>query len=183
MGRIYVLLGPAGSGKTTTEKIIVSEFSLTRPRAVTDRDPRPGEDESKAYEFISTKEFISLRETGELVVFTVGYMGKLYGYRKADLDRALEKGDVLLLLNLEGFQQLERLYACQVAFFWVDKPTQFQRLADRRLSEEDIRSRMAGRTGEIQWALSRKFDMIDSVALSKEEMVQEAIKQLDLKAS
>ncbi len=78
-GKIIVISGPSGVGKTTLYKKLLSEFpALSFSTSVTTREPRPGESEGYDYFFISKEEFKRKIENNELVEWAIVYKN-LYG--------------------------------------------------------------------------------------------------------
>ncbi len=93
---IIGIVGAAGSGKDTLAK----EAGLPkRVLQTTTRNPRPGEKDAVDYESLSEEEF-----EDEGLFFRTDYKpgrGR-YGFRKENIDKALEKGTAYKILMLDG---------------------------------------------------------------------------------
>ena len=67
-GLIFIISGPAGSGKGTVVNIIRSKTkSVGVSVSATTRDPRPGETDGVSYHFITRERFLEMIENGEMV--------------------------------------------------------------------------------------------------------------------
>ena len=81
-GRLVVISGPAGVGKTTVLQRLFAHCGLPLVRSVsaTTRSPRPGEIDGVDYHFLTPAEFCRRRQAGEfLECFEVFGQGDWYG--------------------------------------------------------------------------------------------------------
>lgn len=112
MGRLFVLSGPSGVGKSTV---------LARLRAVlpdlwfsvsaTTRRPRPGDVEGVAYFFVSRDAFTAMVDTGQMLEWAE-FAGNLYGTPLAPVAEHLAAGqDVLLEIDVQGARQVRAALA------------------------------------------------------------------------
>ncbi len=107
-GVLLVLTGPSGAGKDT----VIAAFLKKYPTALkivttTSRKPRDGEEEGKAYHFLSREEFERL--IAEEAFFEwVEFRGELYGTQKKTLTDALAQGvDVVWRIEAKGVKNIK----------------------------------------------------------------------------
>ena len=110
-GILFVISGPAGSGKGTVIKLLRELIpSLGLSVSATTRAPRPGEVEGVNYYYKTKDEFERMLRDGEIVEHTV-YMDNYYGTPAAEIKRCLEGGiDLILEIEVEGAEQIKRLF-------------------------------------------------------------------------
>lgn len=108
-GRLYVLSGPSGVGKSTAvHEVMRRHPNLRFSVSVTTREIRPGEVDGESYYFISRARFQELLENDELLEHAE-YVGDCYGTPEKPLDRMLDEGiDVLLDIEPSGALQVKR---------------------------------------------------------------------------
>jgi guanylate kinase len=87
-GILFIIVGPAGSGKSTVCERLVREFSetLTYSTSATTRPPRPNEKDGRSYHFMSREEFEARRENGDFFEWEENH-GNLYGTLRENLIR------------------------------------------------------------------------------------------------
>ena len=77
-GKVIVISGPSGAGKTTLVRQVFDHFpQLVSSISATTRPPRPGEKHGIDYYFLSSEEFLRRRAAGDFLesceVFGRGY--------------------------------------------------------------------------------------------------------------
>ena len=101
-GLLLVISGPAGSGKGTVNKHLLSTGEYSFSVSATTRPPRPGEVDGVNYHYISRAEFLSRIKSGEMLEHTE-YCGNFYGTPKKEAEEVLASGKNLLLeIEVEG---------------------------------------------------------------------------------
>jgi guanylate kinase len=138
-GILFVIMGPAGSGKSTFCDRLVKEFpeALQYSTSVTSRPPRPNEVPGKSYHFISREEFISRREKGEFFEWEETH-GNLYGTPQSSLIKGIESGkDLLFQIDIRGALNFKRQFPENaVTIFTV--PPSFAELKQRLLARGTV---------------------------------------------
>ena len=159
----FILVGPAGSGKTTVREHLISSFNQTVRKCVTatSRPPRPGEVDGISYHFFSRPEFEVRIGRGEFVEWQETH-GNLYGTLKKTLEEARVAGhDIVFDIDIRGaFFYKERYPERTVIIFLV--PPSVERLTERLRarggSEEDLRIRL--QTAEREFELFHLNDKV-----------------------
>jgi guanylate kinase len=139
-GRLIVLAGPSGVGKTS----IVAALRRQLPEmffsvSATTRDPRPGEVDGVHYRFVGPAGFDELLARGELLEWAEIHGGlQRSGTPRAPVEQALAQGlPVLVEVDLAGARALKATLPEAVTVF-VEPPS-FAEL-ERRLRERDTES-------------------------------------------
>lgn len=109
-GLVFIIAGPAGSGKTTLCHRLVSEFpNLHRIVTVTTRAPREGEVDGRDYHFYSAERFEQARQAGEFLEWAQVH-GRCYGTLRSEVDaRLTAKQDALLSIDVQGAESIRSL--------------------------------------------------------------------------
>lgn len=159
-GVLIVLSGPSGAGKSSIlSRVMKLRQNLCFSVSCTTRSPRPGEENGKAYYFLSKEEFEAKIAAGEFLEYASVH-GNYYGTLKSEVtDRLLANRDVVLDIDVQGAMSLKKLCADDpllsrcVEFVFVSPPSTAvleQRLRARGTeSEEVILRRLANAKGEI----------------------------------
>lgn len=154
-GRVIVISGPSGVGKSTICHrlcdLLPAEFSVS----VTTRKPRPGEQNSRDYHYVTPDEFARMEQAGELLE-TAQVYGHQYGTPLRAVQQAVREGrSIILEIDIQGCIQVRRKMPDAVAIFLLP-PTpeaQKQRIVGRNTDPaEVIRERLAKADGEIRFA-------------------------------
>lgn len=136
MNKIVVLCGGAASGKDTILRMLTKEgyqpcvSHTTRPKRV-------GEVDGRDYYFVSVGNFAHLA-INDAFVETREYSTEeglwLYGMSYTELDKCLAKGDVVMVLDIQGMLELkESKYKDMVVSFYISvhEDTRLERYLNR----------------------------------------------------
>jgi guanylate kinase len=139
-GRLVVVSGPAGSGKTTIVRRVIArpETKARLSTSATTRAPRPGEQDGREYFFYTRDEFESRRDRGEFLEWAAVH-GNLYGTPAGPVRTSLERGEcVVLEIDVQGGAQVIERYPATVLVFVTtpDFATLEERLRGRRTEDE-----------------------------------------------
>ena len=106
-GRIFVVSGASGTGKTTLCRDLEREMNLFFSVSATTRAPRAGENEGRDYRFLSRTEFDKMLENDQFLEWAEVH-GQSYGTPREPIESRLKEGhDVLLDLDTQGAIQLK----------------------------------------------------------------------------
>jgi len=141
-GRLIVLSGPAGAGKTTVAERLCRETGIRRAVTATTRPPRAGEVDGRDYLFLTEDEFLRRVARGEFLEHARVH-GRLYGTPRAPVEQALRAGEArLLVIDVQGAMQVkERCPDALLVFLDAPDGALEQRLAGRGTEAEDERRR------------------------------------------
>lgn len=132
-GRVVVLTGPSGVGKTTVSQRLLTDPRLLRVITATTRPPRPGEVDGCDYLFLSRTAFVQRRERGEFLEWAVVY-DEFYGTPLAQVEAVVASGkDALLVIDVQGAGQVKQARPEALFLFLLppDLETLEKRLAGR----------------------------------------------------
>jgi guanylate kinase len=149
-GRLVVVSGPSGAGKTTVMKRVFerSVLPLVQSVSATTRPPRPGEHNGIDYHFIRLEEFADLKQRGEfLECFEVFGHGHWYGTLRSEVTTGLAEGKwVVLEIDVQGARAVVAEYPDAITVFI------------RPQSEGELERRLRGRATETEEALQRRLE-------------------------
>ena len=152
-GILFIISGPAGSGKGTVVKEIIEKHKdIALSVSATTRNPRPGEVNGVHYYFISKSEFEGRIERGEILEYTT-YCDNYYGTPLKEVKRALDHGqDIILEIEVDGAMQVKKKVRNSVAIMLTppDGETLERRLRNRGTETEEV----------IKWRLARAKEEI-----------------------
>jgi guanylate kinase len=119
-GKLFILTAPSGAGKTSLVRALLEIDKHVRLSiSYTTRAPRPGEENGRDYHFVSVAEFMAMHAQGAFLESAEVY-GNYYGTSEPWIRDALTTGqDVLLEIDLQGAEQVRRLFSDAVGIFIV----------------------------------------------------------------
>ncbi len=142
-GRLFVVSGPSGAGKgTVVRKVLKRRPDIFLSVSVTTRPQRSGERNGEHYHFIDERDFLGMRDRGELLESAEVY-GNYYGTPRAPVEHALMIGrDVICELDIQGALAVKRAKPDAILIF-VEPPSLddlFLRLRGRGTEDPDTLS-------------------------------------------
>ena len=150
-GILIVVSGFSGAGKGTIMKALLERYdNYALSISATTRNPRPGEEEGKAYFFKTTEEFEKMIAKDDLIEYAM-YVGNYYGTPKAYVEEQMQAGkDVILEIEIHGAMKIKEQLPESLLLF-VTPP-----------SAEELQKRLVGRGTEtadvIAQRLSRAYE-------------------------
>lgn len=174
-GRLVVISGPSGAGKTSVCKALRQRNGVEFSVSATTRKMRNGERDGVDYHFLSQDEFRRRIDAGEFLEWAE-YNGNYYGTLAAPMHRALAEGRVFVLeIEVQGTRQL-RAASVPGLYVFIVPPSMdalHARLVSRGAnSAAEIESRMAIARKELE-----ARDLYDHVIVN--EKLDEAIRTVE----
>ena len=161
MGRLFVVSGPAGTGKGTVVKELIARGVAELSISATTRAPRGQEKNGVEYHFLSRAEFEELISNDGFLEYAE-YCGNYYGSPKKPIDEWIAEGkNVILEIEVQGYQKIkEKRPDCIGIFIMPPSLEELEnRLRGRKTeTEEQVRKRLERAKEEIP--LSKLYDYV-----------------------
>ena len=153
-GRLVVVSGPSGAGKTSVMQRVFEtcRVPLARSVSATTRQPRNGEKDGVDYHYLSDEVFAKRRRGGDfLECFEVFAQGHWYGTLRSEVTTGLTAGKwVVLEIDVQGALAVMQAYPDAISIFL------------RPSSRAEIERRLRGRGTETEEAIQRRLARADS---------------------
>jgi guanylate kinase len=158
-GRLIVVSGPSGVGKTTLRQRVLEEVPARLSVSATTRQPRRTEKNGVDYYFLAHEEFKRRLDAGEFLE-SANVFGNLYGTPAAPVQAALDSGQpVLLEIDVQGGLQVLRRFGDALGIFILPpsleawRETLRKRLTQRGMDDPaEIDRRVREAAAEIEQA-------------------------------
>lgn len=148
-GRIVIVSGPAGVGKTTICDQLLKRPNFVRSISATTRLPRPGERDGIDYQFWNVAAFERARDEGYFLEWAKVY-GNYYGTPRSPVEEKLRQGkNVVLNIDVQGAKQIRGLGLPVVSFFLMPP------------SRETLRDRIKNRNQDTPDEIERRLQVAD----------------------
>ncbi|MBR4544778.1 MAG: guanylate kinase [Oscillibacter sp.] len=175
-GRLFIVSGPSGVGKSTVLKTLLDRRENARfSVSATTRPMREGEVDGVHYHFITVETFREWIAQEEFLEYAE-YVGHFYGTPKKFVEAALDAGqDIILDIEIQGALQVEKRRPDAVKIF-IGPPSWDE--LERRLTSrgtntpEDIQKRLVRAKVEVQTAHTYDYFVINN-------NVENAVRELD----
>jgi len=145
-GTLYVFSAPSGAGKTSLVKALLKKTdSIGVSVSHTTRDPRPGEENGKDYNFVSQDEFKALIDQNAFLEHAQVF-DNFYGTSQIWVESELAAGrDVILEIDWQGAEQIRQQMPDTVTVFILPP------------SREELHSRLTGRGQDSEETIERRM--------------------------
>jgi guanylate kinase len=135
-GKIFVISGPSGVGKSTIVKDVLQRTGAAFSVSATTRPRRKGEMDGKDYCFMDKCQFKQLVADGQMLEWAEVF-GRFYGTPAAQVTEAIDQGRKIVLdIDVQGAIQVHAKLP-QATFILIEPP-----------SQEILKGRLVGRGSE-----------------------------------
>ncbi len=180
-GKLFLILGPSGSGKGTVIRHLRQKFpQAVFPLSCTTRPPRPNERDGEVYHFLTREVFQQKIEAGEFLEWAVVHHDHLYGTLKKPILDALAAGKTVIReVDMQGVEAIRRLLPPeQVVSIFITAPS-WENLKKRilgrsQLPKEEVEQRQKSFEREMEFS-----KQCDFVVMSEEGKIQEYCGQVE----
>lgn len=165
-GKLFVISGPGGAGKTTIVKELFREKNIKdafiKGIAVTTRIKRPGEKNGKDYFFVSKDDFLKLKKK-KFFLESQKVLKNYYGTPNFfyTLAKKQRKG-LILCIDVKGGMCLKKRYkADKIVTLFIDAPTEkelFRRMEKREEVKDIMRKRV--KLAKKESRFSKEYDYL-----------------------
>lgn len=106
-GLLFVISGPAGSGKSTIVGKLLETGEFAFSVSATTRSPREGEKDGVQYYFVTKDAFEEKIRRGEMLEYAE-YVGHYYGTPREAVEKCLSSGrNIILEIEVQGATQVK----------------------------------------------------------------------------
>ncbi len=148
-GVVLILSSPSGAGKTTLTRMLLQDrdLDLTLSISVTTRVRRTSEVDGIHYRFINERQFIAMRDAGELLEWAEVH-GNFYGTPRGPVEAILAQGrDCLFDIDYQGTRQVREKMGADTVTVFILPP-----------SMKELRSRLERRAEDSREVIERRLE-------------------------
>jgi guanylate kinase len=160
-GRLVILSGPSGVGKTTILKELhaICPLPLEESVSATTRAQRPGETEGVSYRYMTKDQFQVHIANDDFIEYTeVFSRGDLYGTLREPVLTGISQGKwIILELDVVGAFKVLKIHPDAITIFIHPG------------SLEELEKRLRGRGTETEEALKRRLEVADGELAASEK--------------
>lgn len=164
-GRLFVLSGPSGVGKTVVAKALYKKFpKLQMGVTFTTRRPRTGIQEDKIMRYVTLDKFKELIRRRAFLEWAQVH-DHYYGTNRDAIVERLKKGDVLLNIDVQGGLQVKEKFPNATLIFLAPKSLEEleKRLRRRgKLEPSELGTRLANARRELAMASSYDHRVVNT---------------------
>ena len=147
-GRLIVISGPSGAGKTSLCDALLKRPEFVRVITCTTRAPRGDEQNGKDYIFLEQEDFEAKIDEGHFLEHARVH-GKLYGTPRDQVEAGIAAGrTVLLNVDIQGARQIRESDVDDLSTIFIVPP-----------SLEVLKTRLEARSTDSEEEIDRRLDI------------------------
>jgi guanylate kinase len=187
-GRILVISGPSGSGKSSIINYLLAEIeNAVLSVSTTSREMRKGEVDGIDYNFVSKNDFQQLINEDKFLEYEEVH-GNFYGTRKDMVEDALEFGKLLIFdVDTRGKISIDKFFHDITVSIFITTPSKDileERLRKRGTeSEEKIQIRLKNAVSEMEYLPHFDYFIVNDDLEKAKKDVLEISKLVEFKPS
>ncbi len=172
-GKVVIISGPSGVGKTSVLRLLFEESKLPLVESVsaTTRPQREGETAGTSYHYLSKEQFEKHRQNNDFLEYceVFGY-GHWYGTLREPVTTGLEAGNwIVLEVDVEGAAKVLKTYFDAITIFIHPG------------SIEELERRLRGRGTESEEVLKRRLEVaqheLDASTIYRHIVINKSVAQ------
>ncbi len=177
MKNVFIISGPAGSGKDSIIDGLMSILPVERIITSTTREKRSGETEGNPYYFLSHDTFQQNLQAGNFVEYSINENTEYYGVTKSELERIKKINRIALWrVDWKGVVNIKKIYP-EIIAFYISAPLSILetrlRSRDKGKDEQYFKERM-----EYTQEWLNHLDIYDYHIKNEEGKLNEAIEEV-----
>ena len=162
MGKLFVISGASGVGKSTVLKAVTAvRNDLLFSVSATTREPRKDEIDGVHYDFITREKFMAMVDEDAFAEYDIHHSA-CYGTPRKQMEEKLEKGHVILDIDPNGAFQVRERYP-EVTMIFITPPS-YEELEKRLRGRNDgmAEEKIVGRLDRAKWEMeqSERYDHV-----------------------
>lgn len=176
-GRIVILSGPSGVGKTSICRELLRRPARAKSVSATTRPPRTGEKDGVHYHFLTREEFENCVQSGWFAEHAEVHQ-HLYGTPLQPLEDALRQGKTFILdIDVQGADRIRKRLPHALSIFILppSEETLLARLKGRKTDNPEV---IARRVARAKAEMARKGEYDFQVVNEKLDRVVEEIEKI-----
>lgn len=177
-GLLIVISGPAGAGKGTICKSLISRNDYWLSVSATTRAPRKGEEDGKSYFFMTKEDFLKEVDKNDFLEYAQVY-GNFYGTPRSKVIEALNNGnDVILEIDIQGALKVKENYPEGIFIFIL--PPSMNVLKERLVNRgsetpESLMTRFNSAFKEINYVSKYNYAVVNDEVVEAAKKIESII--------
>ncbi len=175
--KVFIISGPAGSGKDTIIAELKKLLPVTQVVNTTTRAPRPGEMNGRPYYFVSRVRFEQDIAENKFIEYSTNENGERYGVTRGELERAANSNNtVIWQMDWKGVIAVKKLFP-QITAFFISAPLS---VMENRLRERDMAKGEAYFQERLNYAREwlNHTDIYDYTIENEQDKLDEAVNKI-----
>jgi guanylate kinase len=171
-GKLVIVAGPSGTGKTTIVRHLLGVFpKLAFSISACSRPARKNEVDGEDYYFLTQDKFRERIDKGEFLEWEEVYPGSFYGTLRTEVERLWNAGrHVIFDIDVKGALNLKKNFPDKSITIFIEPPSVKvleQRLRDRNTETQEILDQRIGKAKEELMYVDKFDNVVQNIELQK----------------